>query len=121
MARFFTLALALFSGWAAAAEAGFPTVSYKSGVLVAAAAPDHKAQNPSVEVLETEECSASTASRTSLRVSGRCAFLKAMFSYQHQEPKTGRQLKTLVGFTFSSQGTGHSLMVSGPFVTSRQN
>lgn len=106
-------------GTASAAEAGFPTVTWKGGLLVARPAPDHRAESPSLEILESEECSAQTASQTSLRVAGKCEFLKAIFSYGHREPKSGREMKTHVGFTFSSQGAGHVLMVSGPFVVSR--
>ena len=115
MGRFFILTLSLISAAASASEAGFPTISYKGGVLMATPAPDHKANRPSLEILETEECSASTASKTSLRVTGKCEFLRAKFSYDHEE--AGKPLHTLVGFTFSSQGAGHSLMVSGPFET----
>ncbi len=102
-------------------ENGFPSVAYRGGVLVASPAPDHKAENPSVEILESEECQAASASRNSLRVSGRCEFLRAMYSYYHQEPKTGQKLRTLIGFTFSSAGAGHSLIVSGPVQGAKPN
>lgn len=121
MTRNFLLALAMSAGVASAAESGYPTVRYKGGILVASPAPYYKAAQPSVEILETEECSASAASKTTVRVSGKCEFLRAMFSYHHQEPKSGKDLRTLVGFTFSSQGSGHSLMVSGPFVSAKPN
>ncbi len=119
MTRFLLLVLGLFSAAAPAAEAGFPTISYRGGVLMATPAPDHKADRPSLEILETDECSAAAASKTSLRVNGKCEFLRAKFSYDHQEPKSGKALRTLVGFTFSSLGSGHTLMVSGPFETTR--
>jgi hypothetical protein len=119
MKRFLAVMSVALMPLAHAAEAGFPTVTYKAGLLTARPAPDHAAQDARVEILESEECSASTASRESVRVAGRCEFLKAMYSYRFKEAKSGKDLRTLVGFTFSSQGPGHTLMVSGPFTTSR--
>lgn len=98
-----------------AAENGFPTVRYKGGLLLATPAPDHRAESPEVQILESEECNASAASRTSIRVAGKCEFLKALFTYRHTDPSDKKAKRMFVGFTFSSPGAGHTLMVSGPF------
>ncbi len=121
MTRFYIFTLMLSAAGAFASNETPPSISYKGGVLVATPASDEKADGPSVDIIETEECSASPVSHSSVKINGKCEFLKAVYSYQHREPTSGRTLRTYVGFTFSGHGAGHSLMVSGPFVSVRPN